>query len=60
MRDEQPFAAARWYSEAFAAQPKLADDLNAGHRYEAACAAALAGVSRPLTGCGRTWTRIGG
>jgi tetratricopeptide (TPR) repeat protein len=33
----------RFYSEAFAAEPKLAKDLNAQHRYDAACAAALAG-----------------
>jgi len=36
-------AAARFYEEAFAAETKLADDLDAGHRYYAACAAALAG-----------------
>jgi tetratricopeptide (TPR) repeat protein len=36
-------AATRFYAEAFAAQPKLAEDLNAGNRYNAACAAALAG-----------------
>src|SRR5262249_59110865 len=36
-------AAVRFYEEAFAAQPKLADDLDAAHRYNAACAAALAG-----------------
>jgi serine/threonine-protein kinase len=35
-------AAARFYTEAFAAQPRLADDLQAGHRYNAACVAALA------------------
>jgi serine/threonine-protein kinase len=35
-------AAARFYADAFAAEPKLADDLAAGHRYNAACAAALA------------------
>jgi eukaryotic-like serine/threonine-protein kinase len=35
-------AAQRFYSEAFADEPKLADDLNAEHRYNAACAAALA------------------
>jgi tetratricopeptide (TPR) repeat protein len=39
-------AAARWYSEAFAAQPGLADNLSAGHRYNAACAAALAGCAQ--------------
>jgi tetratricopeptide (TPR) repeat protein len=35
--------AARFFADALAAQPKLADDLNAGHRYNAACSAALAG-----------------
>jgi tetratricopeptide (TPR) repeat protein len=35
-------AAERFYSEAFAAEPKLAANLNAQHRYNAACAAALA------------------
>jgi tetratricopeptide (TPR) repeat protein/tRNA A-37 threonylcarbamoyl transferase component Bud32 len=43
----QPFqrhylAAARLSAEAFAADPKLADDLKTGHRYNAAFAAALA------------------
>jgi serine/threonine-protein kinase len=37
---------ARWYAEAFAAQPSLADDLSAGSRYNAACAAALAGCGQ--------------
>jgi hypothetical protein len=36
-------AADRLYAEAFAAEPKLADNLGASHRYNAACAAALAG-----------------
>jgi tetratricopeptide (TPR) repeat protein len=41
----QPFqkqnaAAVRLYSDAFAADAKLADDLSAGHRYNAACYAA--------------------
>ena len=36
-------ATARFYEEAFAAEPKLADDLGAPNRYNAACAAALAG-----------------
>jgi tetratricopeptide (TPR) repeat protein len=35
-------AASRFYADAFAAQPTLADDLQAGHRYNAACSAALA------------------
>jgi eukaryotic-like serine/threonine-protein kinase len=36
-------AAARFWAEALAAEPKLADDRRAQHRYNAACAAALAG-----------------
>src|SRR5262249_15071894 len=36
-------AAARFWAEAFAAEPKQADDLRARLRYDAACAAALAG-----------------
>jgi serine/threonine-protein kinase len=46
---QQPYqrrydAAARFYTEAFAHDPRLADDLRkAQHRYNAACAAALAG-----------------
>jgi serine/threonine protein kinase/Flp pilus assembly protein TadD len=39
-------AAARWYGEAFAREPQWANDLNAQHRYNAACAAALAGCGR--------------
>jgi serine/threonine-protein kinase len=39
-------SAARWFAEAFAAQPSLTDDLDAGHRYNAACAAALAGCGQ--------------
>jgi tetratricopeptide (TPR) repeat protein len=39
-------AAARFWEEAFAAQPQLADDLGAGHRYNAACVAALAGCGQ--------------
>jgi tetratricopeptide (TPR) repeat protein len=39
-------AAARLYAEAFAAQPTLADNLQKGHRYNAACAAALAGCGK--------------
>jgi Tfp pilus assembly protein PilF len=35
-------ASARFYAGAFTAQPTLADDLQAAHRYNAACAAALA------------------
>jgi tetratricopeptide (TPR) repeat protein len=39
-------AAAGWYKEGFAAQPALAGDLNQQHRYNAACAAALAGCGQ--------------
>jgi serine/threonine-protein kinase len=39
-------AATRFYGDAFAADPKLADDLQAWHRYNAACAAALAGCGQ--------------
>src|SRR5262249_20859143 len=39
-------AASRFYCEAFAAQRTLAEDLGARHRYNAACAAALAGCGR--------------
>ena len=42
---DRPAAAARLYAEAFAADPRLADDPAAG-RYNAARAAALAGVGR--------------
>jgi serine/threonine-protein kinase len=38
--------AARFYADAFTAQPKLADDLPARHRYNAACAAALAAAGQ--------------
>jgi Flp pilus assembly protein TadD len=37
-----PLASFRFYSDAFAAQPQLADDLQNPHRSNAACAAALA------------------
>jgi tetratricopeptide (TPR) repeat protein len=39
---KQYAAAVRLYAEAFAAKPQLADDVKAGHRYNAACAAVLA------------------
>ena len=38
--------AAAWYAEAFAVEPKLAHDPRAFHRYNAACAAALAGTGQ--------------
>ncbi len=39
-------AAARFYEEALAAQPSQAEGLGTGHRYNAACAAALAGCGQ--------------
>jgi serine/threonine protein kinase/Flp pilus assembly protein TadD len=39
-------AAARFYAEAFKAEPKLAENLRQPHRYNAACAAALAGCGQ--------------
>jgi len=39
-------AAARFYADAFAADPKLAADLRQGHRYNAACSAALAAAGQ--------------
>jgi Tfp pilus assembly protein PilF len=39
-------ASARFYAEAFADQPRLAEGLQAGHRYNAACAAALAAAGQ--------------
>jgi serine/threonine-protein kinase len=46
LRCKEYAAAARFYAEAFAAEPGLAGDPQAGHRYNAACAAALAGCGR--------------
>jgi len=48
---QQPFErrnalAARLYAETFASDPNLADDLGSFHRYNAACAAALAGCGQ--------------
>jgi serine/threonine-protein kinase len=40
-------AAAKLYAEAFAADPKLADNHHISHRYYAACAATLAGCGEP-------------
>jgi serine/threonine-protein kinase len=39
-------AAAHFYTATFAAEPKLAQDVPKGARYQAACAAALAGCAR--------------
>jgi tetratricopeptide (TPR) repeat protein len=38
----------RFYREAFAQKPRLADDLDAQHRYKAACSAALAGCGQGM------------
>jgi tetratricopeptide (TPR) repeat protein len=38
--------ATRFYEEAFADQPDLASEMKQGHRYNAACAAALAGCGK--------------
>jgi serine/threonine protein kinase/Tfp pilus assembly protein PilF len=40
------FASCRFYVDAFAAQPRLTEDLLHGHRYNAACSAALAGCGQ--------------
>jgi eukaryotic-like serine/threonine-protein kinase len=39
-------AAARFWAEALEADPKLVDDRQAGHRYNAACASAMAGAGQ--------------
>ncbi len=36
-RQHRYVAASRFYNDAFAAEPSLADDVTAGHRYDAAC-----------------------
>jgi tetratricopeptide (TPR) repeat protein/serine/threonine protein kinase len=56
---QEPFkklyvTSARFYAEALAAEPKLADDLRLQHRYNAACVAALAG-----SGQGEDGARLG-
>jgi hypothetical protein len=55
-------ASARLYADAFAAEPKLADDPRAPHRYDAARSAALAAAGKgedaaKLDGEGRAWLR---
>jgi serine/threonine-protein kinase len=42
--------AVRFYAAAFAADPKLAENLATAHRYNAACAAALAAAGQPVGG----------
>ena len=43
---QRPVAAAKLYSDAFTADAKLADNLNAAYRYNAACSAALAAAGQ--------------
>jgi tetratricopeptide (TPR) repeat protein len=43
---ERHWVAVRFFTDAFSAEPKLANDLNAQHRYNAACAAALAAANK--------------
>jgi serine/threonine-protein kinase len=43
-------AAVRFYTAAFAADPKLGENLRAWHRYNAACAAILAAAGRGMDG----------
>jgi tetratricopeptide (TPR) repeat protein/serine/threonine protein kinase len=39
-------ATVRFYRDAFAGEPKLSEEIQGGHRYNAACAAALAGCGQ--------------
>src|SRR5262249_18899788 len=51
-------SALRLYTDLFSAEPKLADDLKAEHRYRAACQAALASAQEKLEHAERTrWCR---
>jgi len=45
-QEQRPVAAARLYADAFSVDPKVADDLEAGHRYDAVCCAALAAAGQ--------------
>jgi serine/threonine-protein kinase len=45
-RNKRNVAATRFYGEVFTEKPQLAGDLNTQHRYNAACAAALAGCGQ--------------
>src|SRR5262249_1490235 len=44
-----PVQAAEWFRDAFSIEPRLAE-VHLGHRYNAACAAALAATCEPLDG----------
>jgi hypothetical protein len=46
MHRQRYAAAVRFFAEAFDAQPALAEKVEAGHRYNAACAAVLAGCGQ--------------
>jgi tetratricopeptide (TPR) repeat protein len=52
-------ASARFYGEAFAAKPRLADDLAAGYRYNAARAAAHAGCGQGKDAPAQEADRVG-
>jgi tetratricopeptide (TPR) repeat protein len=43
---KQLYAAVHWYGEAFATEPRLLAEVRSGQRYDAACAAALAGCGQ--------------
>jgi tetratricopeptide (TPR) repeat protein len=49
-RERRYRLAAQLYTEAFTADPRLADDLSAAHRFHAACAAAAAGCGQGQDG----------
>src|SRR5262249_48847688 len=46
LQSKLPCASVRLFTAAFALDPKTADDLKAGHRYNAACDAALAAAGQ--------------
>lgn len=48
LRQKRYAAVTRFCSEAFVAEPKLIEDPAAGHRYNASCAAALAGCGQGI------------
>jgi hypothetical protein len=57
---ERYVTAVRYFTDAFAGDPKLADDLQAWHRYNAACAAALAAAGKGEDVAGLTGKDIAG
>ncbi|HKB05098.1 MAG TPA: tetratricopeptide repeat protein [Gemmataceae bacterium] len=55
---KMPGPAAALYAAAFAARPRRAEDVRAGHRYDAACAAALAAADEKVAEADRArWQR---